>query len=75
MNIAVAGLWHLGTVTAYIIYYELLERTSATYVSTVTYIIPINGLILGALILSEPLTAALLGSSALILLGVLLVRS
>jgi drug/metabolite transporter (DMT)-like permease len=69
------GLILLGTVFAYIIYYELLERTSATYVSTVTYIIPINGLILGFLILSEPLTATLLGSSALIMLGVLLVRS
>jgi drug/metabolite transporter (DMT)-like permease len=69
------GLVILGTVMAYIIYYELLERTSATFVSTVTYIIPINGLILGWLILGEPLTTTLLGSSALILLGVLLVRS
>ena len=69
------GLVILGTVIAYVIYYSLLERTSATFVSTVTYIIPINGLILGALILNEPVTPALLGSSALILLGVLLVRT
>jgi drug/metabolite transporter (DMT)-like permease len=69
------GLIILGTVAAYTVYYELLGRTSATFVSTVTYIIPINGLILGALILGEPLTATLLGSSALILLGVLLVRT
>jgi drug/metabolite transporter (DMT)-like permease len=69
------GLIILGTVVAYVIYYELLERTSATFVSTVTYIIPINGLILGALVLGEPLTTTLLGSSALILLGVLLVRT
>jgi drug/metabolite transporter (DMT)-like permease len=69
------GLIILGTVVAYIIYYELLERTSATFVSTVTYIIPINGFILGWLVLSEPLTSSLLGSSALILLGVLLVRT
>jgi drug/metabolite transporter (DMT)-like permease len=69
------GLIILGTVVAYIIYYELLERTSATFVSTVTYIIPINGFILGSLILSEPLTIPLLGTSALILLGVLLVRA
>jgi drug/metabolite transporter (DMT)-like permease len=69
------GLIILGTVVAYIIYYELLERTSATFVSTVTYIIPINGFILGSLILSEPLTIPLLGTSTLILLGVLLVRA
>ena len=69
------GLIVLGTITAYVIYYALLERTSATFVSTVTYIIPINGLILGALVLGEPLTMALAGSSVLILLGVLLVQA
>lgn len=68
------GLTILGTVAAYIIYYALIERTSATFVSTVTYIIPVNGLILGALVLGEALTTDLLGSLALILLGVLLVR-
>jgi drug/metabolite transporter (DMT)-like permease len=69
------GLIILGTVAAYVIYYELLDRTSATFVSTVTYIIPIVGLALGSLILSEPLTPTLLGSSVLILLSVLLVRT
>jgi drug/metabolite transporter (DMT)-like permease len=68
------GLSILGTVVAYVIYYSLIERTSATFVSTVTYIIPINGLILGALVLGESLTLTLLASSALILLGVLLAR-
>jgi drug/metabolite transporter (DMT)-like permease len=65
----------LGTVMAYLIYYSLIERTSATFVSTVTYIIPINGLILGALVLGEPLTVSLLASLGFILLGVLLVRT
>lgn len=64
-----------GTVAAYIVYYALLRRSSATFVSTVTYIIPVNGLILGALVLDEPLTAAVLVGLALILLGVLLVRT
>jgi drug/metabolite transporter (DMT)-like permease len=68
------GLIVLGTVVAYVVYYLLIESTSATFVSTVTYIIPIVGLFLGALVLKEPLTTTLLGSSALILLGVLLVR-
>lgn len=64
----------LGTIVAYVIYYSLIERTSATFVSTVTYIIPVFGLILGALVLGEALTGLLLGSLVLILLGVLLVR-
>jgi drug/metabolite transporter (DMT)-like permease len=63
-----------GTVLAYIIYYGLITRTSATFTSTVTYIIPVNGLLLGMLVLGEPLTPTLLVSLGLILLGVLLVR-
>lgn len=65
----------LGTVVAYVIYYVLIERSSATFVSTVTYIIPIVGLILGALVLHEPVTTNLLVSLALIIVGVLLVRA
>jgi len=68
------GLTVVGTVVAYIIYFTLIERTSATFVTMVTYIIPVNGLVLGALVLSEPLSAAVLGSLALILLGASLVR-
>jgi len=64
----------LGTVVAYVIYYSLIERTSATFVSTVTYVVPVFGLILGALVLGEALSGLLLGSLVLILLGVLLVR-
>lgn len=65
----------LGTVVAYVIYYALIARTSATFVSTVTYIIPINGLALGALVLGEAITWSMVASSMLILLGVLLVRA
>ena len=68
------GLAILGTVLAYVIYYALIDRESATFVSTVTYIIPISGLILGALVLGEPLSLNLFLSLALILVGVLLVR-
>lgn len=65
----------LGTVVAYVIYYTIIERSSATFVTMVTYIIPVNGLMLGALVLNESLDATMLGSLALILLGVLLVRT
>ncbi len=65
----------LGTVMAYVIYFTIIERTSATFVTMVTYIIPVNGLMLGALVLHESLDATMLGSLVLILLGVLLVRT
>ena len=70
-----AALTLLGTVLAYILYYHLIERTSATFISTVTYIIPVVGLLAGALALNEPLDTTLLGSLPLILMGVLLVRA
>ncbi len=50
---AALAVW--GTVIAYVIYYTLLARTNATFATMVTYIVPINGLILGALVLHEPL--------------------
>jgi drug/metabolite transporter (DMT)-like permease len=65
----------LGTVVAYVIYFTIIERSSATFVTTVTYIIPVNGLLLGALVLNERLTVSVLASLVLILLGVLLVRA
>jgi len=65
----------LGTVVAYVIYFTIIERSSATFVTMVTYIIPINGLMLGALVLNESLDVTVLGSLVLILLGVLLVRT
>jgi drug/metabolite transporter (DMT)-like permease len=64
----------LGTVIAYLIYYKLIEWTSATFVSTVTYIIPVYGLFLGAIVLGESLTPTILLSLILVLIGVLLVR-
>jgi drug/metabolite transporter (DMT)-like permease len=65
----------LGTVVAYVIYFTIIERTSATFVTMVTYIIPINGLMLGALVLNESLNVTMLGSLVMILAGVLLVRT
>jgi drug/metabolite transporter (DMT)-like permease len=69
-----AALAVLGTVIAYTIYYELLKRTNATFTTMVTYIVPINGLLLGALVLNEALSPSLLLSLGLVLGGVLLVR-
>lgn len=64
----------IGTVIAYAIYYTLLDRTSATFTIMVTYIVPINGLVLGALVLGEHLSSMLVISLGLVLSGILLVR-
>ena len=69
-----AGLIVLGTILAYGIYFTLIQRGGATFATTVTYIIPVNGLLLGALVLGESLGLTVLVSLALILSGVLLVR-
>jgi len=64
----------MGTVIASVIYYTLLDRTSATFTTMVTYIVPINGLILGALVLGEHLSPIVMISLGIVLSGVLLVR-
>jgi drug/metabolite transporter (DMT)-like permease len=69
-----AGLILFGTIFAYGIYFTLIERGGATFATMVTYVIPVNGLLLGALVLGEPLNLSIWLSLLLILGGVLLVR-
>jgi drug/metabolite transporter (DMT)-like permease len=69
-----AGLIVLGTILAYGIYFTLIEQGGATFATMVTYIIPIFGLLLGALVLGESLSLTIWLSLFLILGGVLLVR-
>ncbi len=64
----------MGTGLAFIVYYRLLETANPTYISMVTYVIPIFGVILGVLILDERLTWYALAGFALILLGVMVVN-
>ncbi len=69
-----AALSLFGTVAALILYYVIINRAGATFVTMVTYIIPINGLILGALILHESFTLMVFASLVLVLMGVFLVN-
>ncbi len=64
----------LGTVVGYIIFYTLLERSNATFAVSVTYVVPIFGLILGAIFLNETLNPVIIISLICILIGVLLIR-
>lgn len=64
----------LGTALAFIIYYRLLETTSATFVSMVTYLAPVIGVILGVAILHEHLGWNTYAGFVFILLGVMVVN-
>lgn len=63
-----------GTGLAFVVYYRIMEHTSATYVSMVTYLVPVFGVILGVLILKEQLGWNAYLGCALILLGVMIVN-
>jgi drug/metabolite transporter (DMT)-like permease len=64
----------LGTAFAYILYYWLIEHTGATRTALVTYLIPITGIVWGALLLSEPIEWEAIVGLALIIAGVGLVN-
>jgi drug/metabolite transporter (DMT)-like permease len=62
----------LCTGTAFVLYYRLIARVGAARASTVTYLIPLFGVIWAWLILGEPLTPTMALAGLLILAGVAL---
>jgi len=72
----VALLWLglLGSALAYMIYFSMLKRIGPTRMSTVTYIPPMIGMMLGALFLGEQITRISLLGAVLILSGILIVN-
>jgi drug/metabolite transporter (DMT)-like permease len=62
----------LCTGVAFVFYYRLIARIGAARASTVTYLIPLFGVIWAWLILGEPLTLTMALAGALILAGVAL---
>lgn len=71
---ALLALGALSTAVAYLLYFRLLERIGPTKTTTVTYLIPIVGMLGGALVLHEPLTGGMLAGLGLVLGSVLLVN-
>lgn len=71
---SVVALAVIGTSIAFILYFKLIAETSATYTSSVTYIIPIFGMVLGVLVLNEKLFWNSYLGTALILTGVMVVN-
>jgi len=58
------------TASAYMLYYRLIARIGATSATTVTFIVPVFGVLWGILFLHERLTAVIVGGMLVILLGV-----
>lgn len=63
-----------GTAIAFVIYYKILERTSASYLSLVTYLMPIYGVILGVLFMNETISLEMIVGMVLILGGIMVVN-
>jgi drug/metabolite transporter (DMT)-like permease len=72
---AVVWLGLLGSGLAYVLYFRLLSRWGATRTSMVAYLLPIVGIVLGFLVLGEPIDARLILGTVLVVAGVGLVNS
>lgn len=72
----VASILALGLVCsalAYLLYFRLIADIGATGALTVTYLIPVFGVLWGALFLGETVSGAMLAGAALIILGTVFV--
>ncbi len=66
---ALFGIALLSTALAYVLFYRLLRTATATMVSLVAFLMPVNALWLGALFLDETITLQALAGMVLIGLG------
>jgi drug/metabolite transporter (DMT)-like permease len=69
---AVLVLGFVGSSVAYVLYYYILDSLGATRGSSVTFVIPIVAVLLGTMLLSEPLTLSAVTGMAVILFGIVL---
>ena len=73
--LAVLGLASLSTALAYIVFFQILRRSGATNVMLVTLLIPVTAILLGWLVLGEPIAtreiagAIVIGSALLVIDG------
>lgn len=72
---AVLGLAGLSTALAYIVFFQIIRRSGATNVMLVTLLIPVTAILLGWLVLGEPVSAReiagaiVIGSALLVIDG------
>ena len=66
---SILGIAALSTALAYVLYFRILATAGATNLLLVTFLIPVSALILGTMVLREPLVASQLLGMALIGVG------
>jgi drug/metabolite transporter (DMT)-like permease len=71
---AILALGFLNTFAAYLIFYSLLAAFGAARTSMITYVLPVVGLLLGALFLDEQLDFRLLVGTVLIVASIAIVN-
>jgi drug/metabolite transporter (DMT)-like permease len=71
---ALLTLGIIGTGVAYVINYRIITDDGPVLASTVTYLLPVVAVALGALVLDEPVTGQLAAGVAVVLAGVALTR-
>ncbi len=72
---AVFWLGLLGSGLAYLSYFRILQHWGATRTSMVAYLLPVVGILLGAVVLSEAVSWTTLLGTALVIGGIALVNS
>lgn len=72
---SIVWLGLLGSGLAYLCFFRLLGPWGATRLTMVSYVIPVVGIVLGFIVLSEPIDGRVLFGTAMILAGIGLVNS
>ncbi len=72
---AILWLGILGSGLAYLAVFRLFAHWGATRTTTVAYVIPVVGILLGYLVLSEPIDARIIVGTILVATGIFLVNS
>ncbi|MBA2634121.1 MAG: DMT family transporter [Chloroflexi bacterium] len=73
--LAIIWLGLLGSGAAYLLFFRLLGNWGATRTSMVAYLLPVFGIVLGAVVLAEEIDAGLLVGTALVIGGIALVNA
>jgi len=72
--LAIAWLGILGSGFAYLCYFTILANWGATRTSMVAYLLPVVGIVLGALVLDDPVTLNRVLGTVLVIAGIALVN-
>jgi drug/metabolite transporter (DMT)-like permease len=73
--VAIVWLGILGSGVAYLCYFTILASWGATRTALVSYVLPVVGIALGAIVLGDPVTGNRVAGTVLVIVGIALVNS